>query len=97
MDRLQNDEEILKKLKEKVEGRCMQEYGYILQVSKNPNAKSNAGIDIGVPKVDVDGCTVLITFSAISFKRTHLITQLKRTTSLISLFQRSAMGASRPK
>jgi DNA-directed RNA polymerase subunit E'/Rpb7 len=84
MDRLQNDEEILKKLKDKVEGRCMQEYGYILQVTKNPNAKSNAGIDIGVPKVEVNGCTVLITFSAISFKRTPPPTQLKRTTSSTS-------------
>lgn len=51
----------------------MQEYGYILQVTKNPNAKSNQGIDIGVPKVDVNGCTVLITFSAISFKRIKFV------------------------
>ena len=72
MDRLQNDEEILKKLKDKVEGRCLQEYGYILQVTKNPNAKSTVGIDIAMPKVEVNACTVLITFSAISFKRINL-------------------------
>ena len=53
MDRLRDDEEVLKKLKDKVEGRCLQEYGYILQVTKNPMAKSSAGIDIGVPKVEV--------------------------------------------
>ena len=34
-------------------------------------AKSSAGIDIGVPKVEVDGCAVTITFSAISFKRRY--------------------------
>lgn len=44
MDRLENDEDILKRLKEKVEGRCLPEYGYILQVTKNPQAKSPCGI-----------------------------------------------------
>ena len=68
-----------------------------MQVSKNPNAKSNAGIDIGVPKIDVDGCTVLITFSAISFKRTVVSTKPKRTTSLILLSLKSVMVASRAK
>jgi len=50
----------------------MQEYGYILQVTKNPNAKSTVGIDIGMPKVEVNGCTVLITFSAVCFKRINI-------------------------
>lgn len=44
MDRLENDEDILKRLKEKVEGRCLPEYGYILQVTKNPHVKSTSGI-----------------------------------------------------
>ena len=79
MDRLHNDEEILKKLKEKVEGRCLYEYGYLIQVSNKPGTKSKCGIDIGVPKVTTEGCTLTVTFSVISFKRTALLTQLKRT------------------
>lgn len=79
MDRLHDDDEVLKKLKEKVEGRCLQDYGYILQVTKNPNAKSNAGIFIDVPKVTNNACTVLITFSAISFKRTPSVMQVPAT------------------
>ena len=69
MDRLHNDEDIMKKLKEKVEGRCLPEYGYILQVTKNPHARSNCGIEIGVPKIDHEGCVVTVIFSAIAFKR----------------------------
>lgn len=69
MDRLQNDEDVMKKLKEKVEGRCLPEYGYILQVTKNPSAKSSCGIDIGVPHIDDKGCVVTVIFSAIAFKR----------------------------
>lgn len=32
MDKLSSDEEILKKLREKIEGRCHPEYGYLIQV-----------------------------------------------------------------
>jgi DNA-directed RNA polymerase subunit E'/Rpb7 len=70
MDLLQKDEEVLRKLKEKVEGRCLPEYGYILQVTRNPNASSKEGIEIGVPALSINGCLVTVTFSAISFKRT---------------------------
>jgi DNA-directed RNA polymerase subunit E'/Rpb7 len=70
MDRLHNDEEILKKLKEKVEGRCLNEYGYLIQVTKKPGTKSSCGIEIGVPRITFEGCVLLVTFFAISFKRT---------------------------
>ena len=66
MDRLHNDDDIMRKLREKVEGRCLPEYGYILQVNhpfikgnpqerqvtKNPHARSSCGIEIGVPRID---------------------------------------------
>jgi DNA-directed RNA polymerase subunit E'/Rpb7 len=59
-------------LKEKVEGRCHQDYGYIIQITKSPSAKNEAGIDISLPKVESHGCVVTVTFSAITFKRTNV-------------------------
>jgi DNA-directed RNA polymerase subunit E'/Rpb7 len=38
MDRASDNKEILKRLKEKVEGYCDQEYGYLIQVIANPTA-----------------------------------------------------------
>lgn len=67
-----------------MEGRCHQEYGYIIQITKTPNTKSDYGIDISVPKVESHGCVVTVTFSAITFKRTPLPMQLRRTTSSTS-------------
>lgn len=75
MDKLSSDEEILKKLREKVEGRCHPEYGYLIQISKPQN------INISVPRVETNNCVVIVTFSAITFKRTSLTTQPRRTTS----------------
>ncbi len=37
MDKLSSDEEILKKLREKIEGRCHPEYGYLIQVPLLPS------------------------------------------------------------
>lgn len=83
MDKLASDEEILKKLREKIEGRCHPEYGYLIQISKNQN------IDISVPRVETNNCVVVVTFSAITFKRTPPLIQLRRTMSSMSLCARS--------
>jgi DNA-directed RNA polymerase subunit E'/Rpb7 len=44
MDKLNSDEEILRKLKERVEGRCHPEYGYLIQITKMPGTHSDQGI-----------------------------------------------------
>jgi DNA-directed RNA polymerase subunit E'/Rpb7 len=63
MDKLHSDDEIIKKLKDKVEGRCLPDYGYLIQVT-NPDK-----FKISVPHVQTHGCVVVVTFSAITFKR----------------------------
>lgn len=68
MDKLHSDEEILKKLKEKIEGRCHPEYGYIIQFTRTPNSTSKLGFDISVPRIEENGAVVVVTFSAITFK-----------------------------
>ena len=80
MDKLHSDEEILNKLKEKVEGRCLHEYGYIIQVVKidNSGGKDSAGIHISVPKVETAGCVTVVTFSAVTFKRTDQLIQHRK-------------------
>jgi DNA-directed RNA polymerase subunit E'/Rpb7 len=56
----------MKKLKEKVEGRCHPEYGYLIQITK-----ASSGVTlISVPQIENNGCRVVVTFSAITFKRT---------------------------
>jgi DNA-directed RNA polymerase subunit E'/Rpb7 len=89
MDKLASDEEILKKLREKVEGRCHPEYGYLIQISKTQN------IDISVPHVETNGCVVIVTFSAITFKRKKPPTQPRRTTSSTSSSARFLRSSSR--
>jgi len=73
MDKLHSDEEILKKLREKVEGKCHQEYGYIIQITKFGGSGTSSGIDISVPRVEGNNCVVVATFSAITFKRTSCL------------------------
>lgn len=84
MDKLHSDEEVLRKLKEKVEGRCHPEYGYIIQIIKNTGSESPCGIDISVPAVENNSCRVVVIFTAITFKRTPRPTQPRRRTSSTS-------------
>jgi DNA-directed RNA polymerase subunit E'/Rpb7 len=79
MDKLNSDEEILRKLKERVEGRCHPDYGYLIQITKMPGTHSEQGIEISVPRVELNGCVVTVTFSAIAFKRKEWNMKLKKT------------------
>jgi DNA-directed RNA polymerase subunit E'/Rpb7 len=65
MQILAKDAEIIKRLKQKMEGRCMMEYGYIIKILTD-------NYRISEPVVEEDGCRVEIRFSAITFKRTGL-------------------------
>lgn len=62
---------------------------FLIQVTKNQN------IDISVPRVESNNCIVVVTFSAITFKRTSLPTQPKRTISLMSSSVRFLKSTSR--
>ena len=62
MHLIAKDSEIIKRLKEKIEGRCFLEHGYIIRFVED-------GYNIGVPVVEDSGCKVEVRFNAISFKR----------------------------
>jgi len=57
-----SDAEIIKRVKERVEGRCHEKYGFIIQVT-------NYAIEVSPPKILSNGCEFVVTFSAIIFKR----------------------------
>lgn len=84
MDKLSSDKDIHDKLRKHVEGRCHQDYGYLIQITKMAGTKSPLGIEISVPRVQSQGCVVTVTFNAITFKRTSRPTQPRRTTSSTS-------------
>lgn len=65
MQILAKDAELIKRLKQKMEGRCLIEYGYIIKILTD-------SYRISEPVVEEDGCRVEIRFSAITFKRTTL-------------------------
>lgn len=73
MDKLHSNDELIKKLKEKVEGRCLPDYGYLIQVTNRDL------IRFSVPHVQNHGCIVTVTFCAITFKRKPEGIQLRRT------------------
>lgn len=52
MDKLNSDEEILKRLRERVEGRCHAEYGYIIQLlNSGSSGNEKKSYEISVPSV----------------------------------------------
>lgn len=73
MHKLGNETHIIKRLKDKVEGRCNSEYGYIIQQSLDGSYGSDSEgnprhYKVSVPEVVENGCKVTIVFSAICFK-----------------------------
>ena len=51
MDKLGMEEEIVKRVKDKIEGRCLPEYGYIIQFVKKVGAEEKS-YKISVPAVE---------------------------------------------
>ena len=65
MQILAKDAELIKRLKQKMEGRCLMEYGYIIKILTD-------NYRINEPVVEEEGCRCEIRFSAITFKRMQI-------------------------
>ena len=52
MNKLSDENEIIKRVKDKIEGRCLTEYGYIIQFVQSSGSEENKGYKISVPSVE---------------------------------------------
>ena len=71
LDLVANDKHIYSKLLDKLHNYCDDEYGFIFNIAKHPQSKSEYGILIGKTSLNKDGCSTLVKFNCISFKRKH--------------------------
>ena len=73
MDKLSRSDEVMNRVRERVEGRCHSDYGYIIQIADVPSYGKDFSKHylISVPEVTEDGCVLEVTFSAICFKGTY--------------------------
>lgn len=78
MDLTGDDVEILKRLREKVEGFCDQEYGFLIQVIANPSS-SEMGMVIDRVDIRKDGLYIKTKFTCITFRRKFSLTQPAKT------------------
>lgn len=85
MDKVASDEEILRRLRDKVEGYCHAEYGYVIQV-----IASSSDAKFFIDRVDIrkNGLFVRLKFSCIVFRRTLMFTQRRKTRSWLWWCQR---------
>lgn len=60
---------LLNRMKQNFEGRCMQEYGYLIQILPMKGIDAKGGIKLNHIKVVTEGCLALIQFDCLCFKR----------------------------
>lgn len=86
MDKLSRSTEVISRVRDKIEGRCHSEYGYIIQIANVANYGKDGSQHylISTPEVREEGCVLYVTFSAICFKGSQCLTQPKRKISWIS-------------
>jgi DNA-directed RNA polymerase subunit E'/Rpb7 len=73
-DKAGSDAEVLKRLRQKVEGYCDQEYGFIIQV-----VGGEAGVSIEKVEVRKEGLFARVKFKCITFRRICKFMQQART------------------
>lgn len=71
MDLTGDDLEILKRLRDKVEGFCDQEYGFLIQVIAN---QTSSELGMVIDRVDIrkDGLYIKTKFTCITFRRKYV-------------------------
>lgn len=68
-------------MKQNFEGRCMEEYGYLIQILPMKAHDAKGGIKVSHIKVITEGCLALIQFDCLCFKRTSFVIQPGKVTS----------------